>query len=207
MSGWLSLDRVLKDEFGHFMCRHVACTAALWGLGGLGRRTGIGEVFWRDRISIPSTGSPYKSCGPICLDKACSNPSLCYLLSDERSLLIPPYLTIFPTPPPFPPPLLTRLYSTTRVATSAADRERKLRMYRLDVSTVVLWLIFKLRTGWFVSVEVRVTLAAEEFENLSVYGRVRFTFVRMRFEQRNSAWIETESARSAAEVSSLIDVL
>ena len=25
------------------------------------------------------TRSPYKSCGPICLDKACSNPSLCYL--------------------------------------------------------------------------------------------------------------------------------
>ena len=28
--------------------------------------------------------------------------------------------------------------------------------------------------------------------------------MRMRFEQRNSAWIETESARSAAEVSSLV---
>ena len=63
-----------------------------------------------------------------------------------------------------PPPPLTRLYSTTREETSAA----------------------------------------EKFENLSVYGRVRFRFVRMRFEQRNSAWIETESARSAAEVSSLV---
>ena len=60
-----------------------------------------------------TTGSLYNSCGPICLIGACSNPSLCYLLSDERSLLIPPYLTIFPTPPPFPPPLLTRLYSMT----------------------------------------------------------------------------------------------
>ena len=55
------------------------------------------------------TGSPYNSCGPICLIRACSNPSLSYLLSDERWLLIPPYLAIFPTPSPhpFPPPLLT----------------------------------------------------------------------------------------------------
>ena len=35
--------------------------------------------------------SPYvESCGPICLDKGCSNPSLCHLLSDERLLVIPP---------------------------------------------------------------------------------------------------------------------
>ena len=46
--------------------------------------------------------------------------------------------------------------------------------------------------------------AAEKFENLSVYGRVRFRFVRMRFQQRNSAWIETDSARSVADVSSLV---
>ena len=32
-----------------------------------------------------TTGSPCKSCGPTCLNKACPNPSLCYLLSDERS--------------------------------------------------------------------------------------------------------------------------
>ena len=46
--------------------------------------------------------------------------------------------------------------------------------------------------------------AAVKFEKLSVCGRVRFRFARIRFEQRNSAWIETESARSAAEVSSLV---
>ena len=41
----------------------------------------------RDRtFQVSSTRSPYKSCGPICFNKACSNPSLCYLLSDERSL-------------------------------------------------------------------------------------------------------------------------
>ena len=69
----------------------------------------------------------------------------------------------------------------------------------------VLWLIFELRTGC--SFQWRRFVwhcAAEKFENLLVYGRVRFRFVRMRFEQRNSAWIETESARSAAEVSFLV---
>ena len=57
-----------------------------------------------------SAGIAYRSCGPICLNKACSSPSLCYLLSDERSLVIPSYLTIFPHPSPLPPPLLTCLY-------------------------------------------------------------------------------------------------
>ena len=55
------------------------------------------------------TVQPANGISPICLNKACSNPRLRYFLSDERSLLIPPYLTIFPTPPAFPPPLLTRL--------------------------------------------------------------------------------------------------
>ena len=55
--------------------------------------------------TFQTTGSPYNSCGPICSNKACSNLTLCDLLSDERSLLIPPYLTIFPTPhPPTPSP-------------------------------------------------------------------------------------------------------
>ena len=71
---------------------------------------------WQGFLQSPgTTGSPYKSCGPICLNKACSNPSLCFLLSDERSLLIPTYLTIFPTPPPFPPHLLTRLQNDIRL--------------------------------------------------------------------------------------------
>ena len=71
-------------------------------------------IWWQVRLSrtlvktSSVTGSPYNSCGPICLNKACSNLTLCDFLSDERSLLIPPYLTIFPTPPPLPPPLLTR---------------------------------------------------------------------------------------------------
>ena len=71
--------------------------------------------------------------------------------------------------------------------------------------TVVLWLIFELRTGC--SFQWRRFVwhcAAEKCENLSVCGRVRFRFARMRFEQRNSAWIETESARSPAEASSLV---
>ena len=71
--------------------------------------------------------------------------------------------------------------------------------------TVVLWLIFELRTGC--SFQWRRFVwhcAAEKCENLSVWRRVRFIFARMRFEQRNSAWIETESARSAAEASSLV---
>ena len=52
------------------------------------------------------TGSPYKSCGPICLNKACSWTFVCYLLSDrERSLL-------FRHIRQSSPPLLTRLYST-----------------------------------------------------------------------------------------------
>ena len=56
-----------------------------------------------------TTGSPYKSCGPICLGKACSNPSVCYLLLDERSLS---HSAIFDNlPHPFPPPLLTRPFS------------------------------------------------------------------------------------------------
>ena len=58
-------------------------------------------ILWCN-ISGEITGSPYKSCGPMCLEKTCWNPSLCYLLSDERSLVIPPYLTIFPTPFPHP---------------------------------------------------------------------------------------------------------
>ena len=53
------------------------------------------------RSTSGRTGNPNKSCEPICSNAACSNPRLCYLLSDERS-------SIFPTPPPFPPPLLTR---------------------------------------------------------------------------------------------------
>ena len=37
------------------------------------------------------------------LNKACSNPKLAYLLSDERAIVgHAPYLTIFSTPPPFP---------------------------------------------------------------------------------------------------------
>ena len=71
--------------------------------------------------------------------------------------------------------------------------------------TVVLRLIFELRTGC--SCQWRRFAwhcAAENFENLSLYGRIRFRFVRMRFEQKNSVWIETESARSAAEVSFLV---
>ena len=48
------------------------------------------------KCSEGTTGSPYKSCGPICLNKACSNPSLCYLLSDERSVA---HSAIFDNPP------------------------------------------------------------------------------------------------------------
>ena len=62
--------------------------------------------------------------------------------------------------------------------------------------TVVLWLIFELRTGCSFQWRRFVwRCGAEKCENLSVCGRVRFRFARMRFEQRNSAWIETESAR------------
>ena len=64
---------------------------------------------------------------------------------------------------------------------------------------------FQTLNGLFMSMEeVRVTLCRRKVENLSVYGPVRFRFARMIFEQRNSAWIETESAQSAAEVSSLV---
>ena len=59
-----------------------------------------------------STGSPYNSCGPICLNKACSNLTLCDFLSDERSLLFRHIWQSSPHLPPFPPPLLTRPYST-----------------------------------------------------------------------------------------------
>ena len=34
-------------------------------------------------ILFQTTGSPYNSCGPICLIRACSNPSLCDFLSDD----------------------------------------------------------------------------------------------------------------------------
>ena len=150
-----------------------------------------------------TTGSPYNSCGPICLNKACSNLTLCDFLSDERSLLIPPYLTIFPTPPHE-----GNLSPGAQACPSSNGRQPDFSASTFSVPrmpTVVLWLISKLRTGC--SCQWRRFVwhcAAEKFENLSVYGRVRFRFVRMRFEQRNSAWIETESARSAAEVSSLV---
>ena len=62
---------------------------------------------------------------------------------------------------------------------------------------------FQTSNGLFVSMEeVRVTLCRRKVWKF--FGRVRMRFVRMRSEQRNSAWIETESARSAAEVSFLV---
>ena len=65
-----------------------------------------------------TTGSPYNRCGPICLNKACSNLTLCDFLSVAYSAIF----DNLPHPSPFPPPLLTRPYSTTREETSAADR-------------------------------------------------------------------------------------
>ena len=92
----------------------------------MGDRLGIPRVvsffFFCQRPRGDSTESQYNSCGPICLNKACSNLTLCDFLSDERSLLIPPYLTIFPTPPPLPPTPPHTTYSTTREEASAADR-------------------------------------------------------------------------------------
>ena len=66
--------------------------------------------------AFPATASPYNSCGPICLNKACSNLTLCDFLLDERSLLIPPYLTIFHTPLPLPPTPVQQLLPRTPLA-------------------------------------------------------------------------------------------
>ena len=57
------------------------------------------------KCGVVTTGSPYNSCGPICLIRACSNLTLCDLLSDEQSFDNLPHPS-----PPFPPFLLTRAY-------------------------------------------------------------------------------------------------
>ena len=92
---WLQWEWRLGSRYGSVSQLVWTCTRVKPGLR-------LCELFASVGANL-STGSPYNSCGPICLNKACSNLTLCDFLSDERSLVIPPYLTIFPTPPPLPP--------------------------------------------------------------------------------------------------------
>ena len=46
-----------------------------------------------------ATGTPYKSCGLICLDISLFEFNLVFPLVGRAIIGIPPYLTIFPTPP------------------------------------------------------------------------------------------------------------